>query len=72
MKHIDRYKIRKIFENLYDEYGLCMNSLFLLLLLISAWVIASMITGEYDRGHFTAYVFKACKYSFITSIFITE
>lgn len=72
MKSIDRYRIRRFIEDLYDEYGLCVNSTFLLFLLISTWMIASMITGDYDRNYFIAYIFKACKYSFITSLFITE
>ena len=72
MKYVDRYRTRRFIEDLYDEYGLCVNSVFLLFLLISTWVIASMITGDYDRNYFISYTFKACKYSFITSLFITK
>lgn len=72
MKHIDKYRIKRRIEIFYDEYGLCINSFFLLVLLIGTWIIASTITGEYDKGFFIDYISKACKYSLITSLFITE
>ena len=72
MKFIEKYRIRKFIEEIYNEYGLCINSVSLLFLLISAWIVVSMITGEYDQKFFFDYVSKACKYSFIVSAFLTE